>query len=323
MHILIVNNTKIPAVDYGGVERVIWWLGKFLKRSGHKISYLVAPGSECSFAQVLKYDPSVALNQQIPDSVDFVHMCFQTKEQLKKPYLMMHQYNEHFSDEFDINTVFVSQNQAARNKSQCYVHNGIDPDEYGPVEFSNPRKYLLFVGWASRPEKNLRDCLHIARKTGNVLAVLGGRDKWFKRRPWVKYQGFIGGEAKNEFFRQGKALLFPVRWEEPCAVALFESFYFGCPVFGSRYGCLPELINDELGFLSNSRFELAEAVKNRLPQYNPKRIHEYACEHLSAKRMTENYLRLYEKVLSGKTLNEKRPVNGGNFSRDNLLPIYP
>ncbi len=323
MHILIVNNTKIPAVDYGGVERVIWWIGKALKQLGHKISYLVAPGSNCPFAEVFFYNPQVPLNQQIPDNIDFVHMCFQSREKLRKPYLMMHQYNEHFSDEFDINTVFVSQDQATRNQATCYVHNGIDPEEYGPVDFDKPRKYLMFIGWASRPEKNLRDCLYIARKTKNILAVLGGRDKWFKRRPWVEYQGFIGGEKKNQILRQGKALLFPVRWYEPCAVALFESLYFGCPIFGSRYGCLPELISDDLGFLSNHRLELVEAVKNRLPHYNAKRIHEYACEHLSAKRMAENYLQLYEKVLSGQTLNEKRPVNSGNFSREHLLPLYP
>lgn len=321
MHILIVNNTVIPVKEYGGVERIIWWLGKELVRLGHKVSYLVSAGSSCPFGDVFAWDPEKALNDQIPDNIDFIHMCFQTKEKLKKPYLMMYQYNYHPDEEFDINTVFVSRNHAQRNGSTSYVHNGIDPDDYGPVDFNGSRKYLIFLAWASRPEKNLKDCLYIARKTRDVLSVVGGKDKWFKRRPWVEYKGFLGGKSKNEVLRNSKALLFPVRWHEPCAITIFESLYFGCPVIGSLYGCLPELINKNLGFLSNSRSELIDAVK-RLDQFDPKYIHEYTCEKLSAKRMTQGYLERYEKVLSGQTLNPHPPKRGDNYIRGELLPFY-
>src|SRR5690606_28857206 len=113
------------------------------------------------------------LNDQIPDDIDVVHLCFQTKEIPKRPYLMMYQYNHHDAKDFDINTVFVSKDHASRHGSSTYVYNGMDFDDYGTVDFTSPRDYLLFLGYAKRPEKNLKDCLSIARKTKNVLAVVG------------------------------------------------------------------------------------------------------------------------------------------------------
>ena len=89
MNILIVNDTTIPVTEYGGSERIIWWLGKELVRLGHRVSYLVAAGSTCPFAEeVFVWDATKSLNEQIPDDVDFVHLNFQTKECLKKPNTM-------------------------------------------------------------------------------------------------------------------------------------------------------------------------------------------------------------------------------------------
>ncbi len=67
MHVLIVNNTRIPAHKYGGTERVIWWLGKELVKAGHRVSYLVARGSKCDFAEILVYDFSKTVEQQTPE----------------------------------------------------------------------------------------------------------------------------------------------------------------------------------------------------------------------------------------------------------------
>jgi len=320
MKVLIIHNTCIPVKGYGGVERIIWWMGKELCRLGHKVVYLVPEGSECPFADILVFESDRPINDQIPNDVDIVHLCFQTKEKVNKPYLMMYQYYYHPEEKFDVNTVFISKNQAERNRSTTYVYNGIDPDEYGPVDFDAQRRHLLFLGYAKRPEKNLKDCLKIARKTKNVLAVVGGKDKWYRRRPWVRYKGIIGGAEKNKVLQSSKALLFPVRWHEPFGIAIIEALYFGCPVIGSRYGALVELVPDDVGFLSNVVSELIEAVKN-LNQFDPKRCHEYVCDQFTVKHMTDNYLKLYEKVLAGENLNPTEPINGGNFSREELLPL--
>jgi len=320
MKILIIHNQVIPVRDYGGVERIIWWLGKELHALGHNVNYLLPAGSHCPFAKIYVHDPARSLNEQIPQDIDVVHLCFQSKEKINKPYLMMYQYNYHPHDRFDINTVFVSGDHARRHRSNTFVYNGIDIDDYGPVQFNSQRPYLLFLGYAKRPEKNLKDCLKMARRTRNILAVVGGKDKWFRRRPWARYMGVIGGKKKNEVLQQSKALLFPIRWHEPFGIVLIEALYFGMPVIGSPYGSVRELIPPDVGFLSESISGMEEAICH-LERFNPRRCHDYVCEHFNAKRMTRDYLKLYEKVLAGQTLNEKEPVNNGNFSRDNLLPL--
>ena len=320
MNILIANNTVIPAKFYGGTERVIWWLGKELTRLGHQVTYIGKEGSSCPFAKVLVYDETRPVNDQIPDDIDVVHLNFQPEGPFKKPYLATHHGNFLDKDEFDINTVFVSRNHAGRNGSTTFVYNGLDPDEYGPVDFDKPRQHLLFLGYAKRPDKNLKDCAVIARKTGNVLAVVGGKPAWFRLRPWMSYKGFLGGEAKNAILQKAKALLFPVRWHEPFGLAVIEAMYFGAPVFASRYGSLPELVPPETGFLSNSISDLIRAVRD-LDRYNPRHIHEYVCDNFSAKRMAQDYLKLYDKVLAGETLNPRPPKNGGNYTWGDLLPL--
>jgi hypothetical protein len=41
--------------------------------------------------------------------------------------------------------------------------------------------------------------------------------------------------------------------------------------------------------------------------YDRKKCHEYVCDTLSAARMAQNFLPLYEKILNGETLNPKPP----------------
>lgn len=322
MNILIIHNHVIPVQGYGGVERIIWWLGKELISRGHQVSYLVPAGSHCPFAKVIVHDPARSLNEQIPPHIDVVHCCTQSEEKPAKPYLMMYQYNYHPGTTFDINTVFVSADHARRNKSMTYVYNGIDIEEYGPPDFSVSREHLLFLGYAKRPEKNIKDCLRIARRTGNILAVVGGKDKWYRRRRWVSYKGFLGGEEKMNVLRRSKALLFPVLWHEPFGIAIIEALYFGAPVIGSPFGSLLELVPKEVGCVTTSLSQMTEAVRS-LENFDRKACHEYVCEQFNAKRMTQNYLKLYEKVLSGQSLNPTPPVNGGNFSRDQLLQLSP
>lgn len=324
MHILMVNNTIIPAKDYGGTERVIWWLGRELVRLGHEVSYLVAAGSSCPFAKrVLSYDPSRPVQEQIPDDVDLVHLNFQIPKALKKPYVITHHGN-YDQGPFDLNTIFVSRDHAARHGSESYVFNGIDPDEYGPVDFDKKRQHLLFLAYAKRPEKNLKDCVHIAYHVGEWLAVVGGKRRLDRNgwAWWVNYHGRIGGDQKNKILGASKALLFPVLWHEPFGLAVAEAMYFGCPVFGTTYGSLPELVAPETGSLANSRRELIKAVK-RLDQYNPRKIHQYACDILSARQMTLGYLKKYEIVLNGGTLNLTAPIKIDAKSEGTLLPMNP
>ena len=116
----------------------------------------------------------------------------------------------------------------------------------------------------------------------------------------------IGGERKLELLNYSRALIFPVLWHEPFGLAIIESLYFGCPVLGTKYGSLPELISDETGFLSNNQQELTEGFKN-IDTYNRKICHEYAADIFNSQIMAKNYLLLYERILNGEKINKNVP----------------
>ena len=312
LHILIAYWGRIPTPKYGGISRVIWNLGKELTLMGHRITFLVEKGSVCDFAKVLPYDPATPMAKQIPGDVDLVHLHMPIWESLPKPYMITLHGNSTDEREFDRNTTFLSRDHAARFGSEVYVYNGLGLEEYGKPQFDKARKYVHFLGRAAWQVKNLKGCIGMARATELPLRVLGGHRVNLKmgmrvtldRR--VRFEGMVGGEQKNRLINGSKALLFPVRWNEPFGLAVMESLYFGCPVFGTPYGSLPELVPPEFGFLSNHKSELVEAL-SQVEEYERLKCHEYICDNFASVHMAQNFLPLYEKVLNGEHLNPKPP----------------
>ncbi|MBD1363916.1 glycosyltransferase [Mucilaginibacter sp. ZT4R22] len=312
MNILFVNDTKIPATTYGGTERVIWWLGRELVRLGHAVTYLVAAGSECPFAKVLVYDAANDINLQVPDEVDVVHFQFQVQGFTKKPYLCT-VHNNSGRGEMDLNSVFVSANHAARNGSTTYVYNGLDIADYRKPNLNQKRGYTHFLAKAAWRVKNVQGAIDIATKSGNKLIVMGGTrlnlkmGLRFTPNLNVRFKGMVNNDQKSEVLNGSKALLFPVLWNEPFGVAITESLYFGCPVFGTPYGSLPELVPKEVGLLSNSKSILVEGLKN-VDSFSNQLCHEYAVDNFNIAKMAADYIKLYEVVLSGGKLNSVAPV---------------
>lgn len=345
MKILLVNNTKIPVHLYGGTERVIWWLGKALVRMGHEVTYLVKADSSCPFAKVLTLNEKKPIAEQIPDDCDVVHLHFETKEELPKPFLVTLHGNLSKPHTFHPNTVFLTHNHAQRHGGSVFVHNGIDFEDYGQPDLNNRRLYFHFLGNAAWRVKNVRGAIDLAGKAGERLHVIGGTRVNFRMglritlTPHVRFHGMLGGDGKNAILNGSKGLIFPVLWHEPFGLAIVESLFFGCPVFGTPYGSLPELLGkkvrqepanvnwngsvdafySDFGCLSVKKSELVEAIKN-VGAYEPKRCHEHARESFSAERMAKDYLRLYEEVLNGKALHPAPPIFTGPQS-DKFLPM--
>lgn len=313
MNILIVYKAVIPAFLYGGIERVIWYLGKELNKMGHNVTYLVNEGSTCDFASVLFFDHSKPVSEQIPDSIDIVHFQYYPDEEIKKPYVITSHINIKERTELDRNSVFVSKNHGSRYGSDSFVYNGVDWADYGNPNIEGKRRYFHFLGKAAWRVKNVQGAINTIKQTSNEsLKVLGGNRLNIKMgfrltlSSRIRFCGMVGGEQKNELLRYSKGLLFPVRWHEPFGIAITESLFFGCPVFGTTYGSLPELVNKDVGYLSNSSSELAKAIEGS-DSFSKRRCHEYAREEFNSRRMAEAYLRNYEKVLNGEKLNLNPP----------------
>ncbi len=326
LRILILFNSKLPVSKYGGTQRVVWSLGRELASLGHRITFLAGEGTVCDFAKVQVLNLQRPLAGQIPEDVDLVHSFVDTREDIPGPFMFTQEGNSLQARDFHINTCFVSGNHASRYGSECFVYNGMDLEEYGKPDFQMARSYLHFLGKAAWNVKNLQGCIRLARGVGMPLRVLGGYRVNLKMGiritldGYVRFEGMVGGDKKNRLINGSRALLFPVRWHEPFGIALTESLYFGCPVFGTPYGSLPELITPEFGFLSTSSSELISAL-GHIESYDRLKCHEYVCDQFSAGKMARDYLKLYEKVLNGETLNP-RPPRLIDTDAPKLLPFH-
>jgi glycosyltransferase involved in cell wall biosynthesis len=276
---------------------------------------------------VYTYNESVTFNTLIPAGIEVVHLNHHVNEIPNIPYIQTMHGNLNHAMDLDENTVFVSKNHAARFGSDCYVHNGIDPADYGtPILNTDAVKnYFHFLGDAAWRVKNVKGAIQIAKMAHQKLRVIGGVRFNFNQGirltfdTHVRFDGMQGGAEKNEIIKYSKGLIFPVRWHEPFGLALIESLYFGCPVFGTPYGSLPEIITPEVGHLTTTASGLADAVA-RVNDFNRKRCHEYVMDNFTHIQMSASYLRLYEKVLNGEKLNPKAPIIQ-SIQSDKFLPF--
>jgi glycosyltransferase involved in cell wall biosynthesis len=248
-------------------------------------------------------------------------------EQPNIPYIFTLHGNNNDQYPLDLNTVFVSKNHASRYGSDSYVHNGIDPADYGDPGLDQKRNYFHFLGDGAWRVKNLRGAIKIAQQSKIKFRVIGGKRFNFNQGirltfdPRIKFEGLIGGVEKNNLLKGSKGLIFPVLWNEPFGLSIVESLYFGCPVFGTPYGSLTEIIQPNVGITSNSLSALVDAVQNA-NQFDSKICHEYVMENFTSTQMTNAYLSKYEMVMNGQQLNKIAPTLT-TIQIEKFLPFLP
>jgi len=319
VHVLIVHNAVIPVFTYGGTERVVWNLGRKLVELGHRVTFLVPEGSQCDFAPLLPLQSDRPWHEQVPRDVDLVHFHFDPRLSdagaLGTPFVFTEHGNAHRARPLPRNTIFLSGDHAARYGSTEFVHNGLDWSTYGGVDFTRPRTYAHFLGKGSWPVKNLAGAIAVARRARVELEVLGAGRFSFRRSVRmtlsrrVRFHGMVGGREKSALLNGSRGIVFPVRWHEPFGLAVIESLYFGCPVFATPYGSLPELVPGDCGVLAADASTLAQALSDRT--FDARACHAHAVGHFGAEKMAVGYLRCYERVLAGELLNRASPAIRG------------
>lgn len=313
MKILLVHKGRVPVYAYGGTERVLWDLAKGLAEMGHQPILMVEKGSHCDFASVVEIEPRLSLRQQIEDAdADVVHFQFKPDFQTDQPHVITEHGNTKQASPLSLNTVFVSANHAQRYGAEAFVLNGLDWSSYGPVNWQQPRTHVHFLGKGSWPVKNLQGAIAVARKAHEKMEVLGAErlnlSRGFRFTPWpsIRFNGMVGGDEKLRLLNGSKGMIFPIRWHEPFGLAVIESLYFGCPVFASPFGALPEIVDGSCGHLSAKGHELATALTTR--SFDPMQCHERAVQVFNHRNMAQGYLGKYRKVIAGEALNLRPPV---------------
>ncbi len=309
MKIVFQHNGVLPVTKYGGIERILFWHMKELVKLGHKVTLIGHKDSNVApyGIELIENPADEKWEKVVPKDADLVHLTYNHPTDLDLPILTNIHGNGQPGETFPLNTVFVSKKHAAVHGSDQFVHNGIDFNEYPSFVEKDLSQinHLLFLAKASWKVKNLKQATQIAKASKKHLHIIGGRSYWPSR--FVHSHGVMGGEEKNKVMKNCDALLFPVRWHEPFGIAIIEAMAIGLPVFGSQYGSLPELINDEVGKTFESKEKVIEFLKTNEFSYDSKAIRNYVEINFNMARVTRDYVQIYERILSGENLNRRNP----------------
>ena len=144
MNIVLFQNAYIPAIKYGGTERVVYYLALELDRLGHNVTLLVKGSTKPTHISTIIYNEEKPFKEQLPDGTDIVHLHSEIKEELTTPYVITMHGNLKDTSRLDENTIFVSKNHATRYGSSSFVLNGLDWSDYTKPDLEKKESTTIF-----------------------------------------------------------------------------------------------------------------------------------------------------------------------------------
>ena len=341
--IAIVSTPSLPVPPrcYGGTELVIHELVCGLSRAGHRITLFATGDSQ---ARDLRFvyreavwppDPgaerihcSQAARDIARERFDVVHahapamLAFASVLGAPLVYTIHHDRDERRADLYaslpDVHYVAISARQAELlPELDCdVVHHGLDPDRFPPGRGEGD--YAAFLGRLV-PAKGPEVAIAAARAAGVRIRLAGqvhredvtpGWHDLIDRalgQPGVEHVGPVAGEAKVRFLGAARALLMPVRWEEPFGLVMIEAMLCGTPVIALAGGATPEIVDEGVtGLVVQDEREMAGALR-AVTAFDRGACRERARERFSAARMVRDYERVYARA-AGRALFTLEPL---------------
>jgi glycosyltransferase involved in cell wall biosynthesis len=187
--------------------------------------------------------------------------------------------------------------------------------------------YLLFMGRLV-PEKGLHSAIQAALalnmrlEIGTQFPDAAHESDYFQKQikpyltsPFIGEPGMVTGSDKLLLYKEAKALLFPIEWEEPFGMVMIEAMVCGTPVIAYNRGSVSEIVKDGVtGFIvepetgNGNQLEnlvikkrgvagLVEAVQ-RINEIDRAACRKHVEEHFTVEKMVEGYEKVYKRVRS-------------------------
>lgn len=197
------------------------------------------------------------------------------------------------------------------NKSS-HLYNMTEGEEKPEVKRGD---YLLYFGRLSL-EKGLETLIDAALVTGYELRVAGSGplekfviEKTRNLKPETRNLTFVGFKKNSELtklIRNSAFVVVPSEWYENNPMTIVEAFSMGKPVIGANIGGIPELVNNETGFLfeSGNKKDLARVITMALnisnQEYRRKAVACYGFHqsNFNKKQHLQNLINVYKKQVS-------------------------
>jgi len=203
---------------------------------------------------------------------------------------------------------YVSISDADRDPDLRYVatvYHGIDLAEFTLRE--RPGRGLVYFG-RIHPDKGVADAIAVAKAAGLPLVIAGiVHDRTYFEREIaphvdgdrVRYVGSLGPAERDELLGSALALLHLVEFAEPFGLSMIEAMACGTPVIARGRGAVREVVDEGLtGFVVDDVAGAIDAV-GRIGALDRRAVRARVAERFSRDRMVDDYLRVYERIVSG------------------------
>jgi glycosyltransferase involved in cell wall biosynthesis len=328
----------VPASGYGGVETVVSALTEALVEHGHDVTLLCAPGSRSSAHTVHLLDEAhpdeierslheadhvaraFALIERgafdvVHDHCGFTALAF--ADRLATP--LVHTLHGQFTPS---TAAFYAQHghkasivAISRTQIECAppavdvvaaIPNPIDLKAWSLVERKGD--YLLWIGRMTEV-KGPHRAIAAARVAGMPLILAGviqpGQQAFFDREiaphldgESVRFVGEVSGGSKHALFANARALLMPIRWDEPFGMVMVEALACGTPVIAFPEGAARDLVvHGRTGFLVANEVAMGAAV-DQLDSIAPATCRAWVAEHCDVEVVSRAYEQVFRDAIA-------------------------
>jgi glycosyltransferase involved in cell wall biosynthesis len=342
----------VPPTRYGGIEWIVSLLAEGLVRAGHEVTLFASGDSSTRARLLSVYEeaPSAQIGQTQVE-IRHALGCFERADEfdvindhtgplgalaggaVEAPVLhTVHGplggdpgrlYESLARVAPSVGLISLSLNQRKPLPDLNWVANcpnALELEVY-PVK---PHKgdYLLFLGRMSA-DKGCHRAIEVAKEAGAELLIAGkmqdaAEKEYFEAhvRPnlgWgIEYLGEVDHAEKIDLLQNARVTLFPIQWEEPFGLVMIESMACGTPVIATRWGAVPEVIDDgRTGVIVDDYREMASVI-DRAAALDPLECRRYVEERFSSERMVRDYEAAYRGALDAGADGRERALEVGD-----------
>jgi glycosyltransferase involved in cell wall biosynthesis len=327
--------TPVPPRLYGGIELVVDRLAVGFQKAGHEVMLFTTGDSTCPVPRqsVLPVAQGWRIGMGVPEIIhvaaaydavqgfDVVHDHtvfgpFYAERYPDLPVVTtvhgpLDSELSHVYERIDQRVPIIAISEAQRRpaphiKVARVIHHGLDAADFPMGDGSGG--YFLFLGRMS-PDKGAHRAMEAAFKAGVPLIMAAKmRDpaefEYFEHyvQPYLNdtmvYLGEVPHEQKLELLVGARALLFPIRWNEPFGMVMIEAMACGTPVLAYREGAAPEVVDHgRTGFLCDDEADLIEAI-NRVDELSRADCRAAVEGYFSTERMVDDHLNLFADLIA-------------------------
>ena len=343
----------VPPNAYGGTENVIHALVTALSAAGHEVVLCAHPDSDCPGAELVPMAPIPAGTplgsagyeaehvlrsyQALRGRVDVVHdhtvlgpLLAPGSVRVPVVTTVHGPFARPLGDlaiaaagRCGLIAISAAQAVHAPCPVTAVIHHGVEPRRFPVGPGGGP---LVFLGRFA-PEKGAAEAIDAARRAG-VPIVLAAKmhepseQRYFERAirprlgPGARYLGEVTFAEKVELLGSARALLSPIRWEEPFGMNMIESLACGTPVVAHGRGSVLEIVEQgTTGWITQDDDDLVDAI-DRIAALDRRRCRQALETRFSAQRMAADHVRLYRALVTargngcGSRSGRVRPVAG-------------